>query len=162
MGHTSPAFPRIKVLNEAAFIKLAEGAGVPVPTVIAYCEDAKREGNEIGYEWIMMESEFESSRKPQTRFLNQSTNTKVASADFSRARSYIGIMHKSLADTYHLLSSSQLERVLEQLVDLFIRLYNIDLDRLVVGGRRIGGLTIEADDGSISVGQVLEETMWQV
>ncbi|KAG8881889.1 hypothetical protein FRB97_008936 [Tulasnella sp. 331] len=71
------------------------------------------------------------------------------------------VTHKSLADTCHLLNSSQLEYVLQQLVDVFVHLYSIDLDGLVGGGRRISGLIIKTDDKSIAAGQVLEETMWQ-
>lgn len=65
-------------------------------------------------------------------------------------------MYPSLEDVWETLSLAALDRVLEQVVDIFVKMFEFPLS----DGGWFGGLHL-AKDGSLASGPLVEETMWQ-
>lgn len=64
-------------------------------------------------------------------------------------------MFPTLEDHWHTLDSPAFDKVLAQIVDIFVRLWSFS-----VPGELYGGLAAEID-GSITTGPLVEESMWQ-
>lgn len=128
---------KIKIENEVAFLKICKTAHIPVPDVIFY--DSEYGNSELGFEFICIESEFSS-------FSHAGTRTFLPTE----------IEHPPLLDIVMSLSKKALDNILDQMVDLFIKMWDIEPGNGALGSRRIDSLS-----GNILPGPVLEETMWQ-
>jgi len=87
------------------------------------------------------------------------------SSDISQTDNVLGyeyicqerISYPALSDTYNSLSPKALGNVISQLVDIFIKMFDLQLP----GGGLYGSLRV-CTDGNIGSGPVIEETMWQI
>ncbi|KAJ7802432.1 hypothetical protein B0H14DRAFT_2892361 [Mycena olivaceomarginata] len=111
---------KVKTENEMALLRDLRAAGIPVPEVVFFDADPN---NPLKYEYNCLE------RQDKIFYFESRT--------------------LSLADTWSSLSPGQLDSVLDQLVDIFIKMWTIDVPRMH-GSLRLDGTS----------GPVIEETMW--
>jgi hypothetical protein len=70
---------------------------------------------------------------------------------------FSGIPYSPLSEMWTTMSPQGLDRILDQLVDIFIKMYTIELPL----DEALGSIHLQSD-GTIVPGPVLEEVMWQL
>lgn len=119
-----------------ALLRDLRAAGIPVPEVVFFDADPK---NPLKYEYNCLE------RMHVPPNICEAQDKKIYSVSCFLS----GIAYPSLADTWSSLSPGQLDSVLDQLVDIFVKMWTIDVPRMH-GSLRLDGTS----------GPVIEETMW--